>query len=199
MPASTDTCGIIEVIQDHLLKAVIALVAFVAAVTLLGLLFEDQLAEGATWVVDRIGFPGMALILLVTDTLVTPFPPDLLLVMIAKSRLAEDWPRYVLMLGLISVTAGMLGWSIGRWLGHRRPVQRWFGEFKEDRHDFIRRYGFWAVVIGAITPLPYSVTCWSAGVLGIRWGTVLLASLLSRLPRFFLYYWLLSSSKHLFA
>lgn len=186
-------------IQDHLLKAVIALVAFVAAITLLGLLFEDELSQGATWVVDRVGFPGMALILLFTDTLVTPFPPDILLVMIAKSRLAEEWPRYVLVLGLVSVAAGMLGWSIGRWLGHFRPAQRLFGEFRADHHDFIRRYGFWAVVIGAITPLPYSVTCWSAGVLGIRWSTVLLASLLFRLPRFFLYYWLLSSTRNFFA
>jgi membrane protein YqaA with SNARE-associated domain len=104
-----------------------------------------------------------------------------------------------LILGLVSVVAGLLGWGIGRWLGHLPLFQRMFGGFKGDHREFIRKYGFWAVVLGAITPLPYSVTCWTAGVLGIRGGVVLIASLLFRLPRFVLYYWLLVYAGNLFS
>ncbi|MCH8479549.1 MAG: VTT domain-containing protein [Wenzhouxiangella sp.] len=186
-------------IQQNLIKALIALVAFVVVMAVLGLVFEEEMTVATTWVVERVGFLGLAAILLVTDTLVTPFPPDVLLAVIAKSPLSEDWPVYVGMLGLVSVVAGMSGYTIGRWLGHFRWCQRLFGEFKEDHQSFIRNYGFWGVAIGAVTPLPYSVTCWSAGVLGIPWTKVLAATLLFRIPRFYLYYWLLSTTGSLFS
>lgn len=181
-------------IHLHLIKALIALVVFLLAMAALGYVLEEELVAVTSWVVDRIGFVGMAMTLYVTDTLVTPFPPDILLVMIKKSRLAQDWLFYVGVLGLVSVCAGMTGYGIGRWLSHFEWSRRIFGGFKEEHNTFIRKYGFWAIVIGAVTPLPYSVTCWSAGVLGIRWSTVLAASLLFRIPRFYLYYWLLTTT-----
>lgn len=186
-------------IQKNLLKALLALFLLVVAMAVLGYVYEDELRAATTWIVSRIGFAGMVMILMVTDTLVTPFPPDILLVVIAKSPLAENWPIYVGILGMVSVLAGMIGYSIGRWLGHFQWSRRLFGDFKEDHREFIRKYGFWAVVVGSITPLPYSVTCWSAGVLGIRWSTVLAASVLFRIPRFYLYYWLLSTAGSFFS
>ena len=186
-------------IQQNLIKALIALLAFIAIMGILGYVFEEELIAITTWVVERVGFAGLAAILMVTDTLVTPFPPDILLVVIAKSRLSEDWPLYISVLGLVSVIAGMTGYSIGRWLGHFQWSQRLFGEFRDDHRDFLRKYGFWGIALGSITPLPYSVTCWTAGVLSLRWTTVLAASLLFRIPRFFLYYWLLSTTGRLFS
>lgn len=186
-------------IQQHLIKTLIAMLAFIAAMAVLGFVFEEEMTGVTTWVVERLGFVGMAAILMVTDTLVTPFPPDILLAVIARSRLADDWPVYVGILGLVSVIAGMTGYGIGRWLGHFRWSHRLFGDFKEDHRKLLRKYGFWGVALGAVTPLPYSVTCWTAGVLGIRWTKVLAASVLFRIPRFFLYYWLLATTGSLFS
>lgn len=185
-------------IQENLVRALVGIVVFVITMSALGFLFEDELTTATNWLVARIGFAGLCLILFVTDTLVTPFPPDILLVVIAKSDLAEHWHRYVVILGLISVCAGMLGWSIGRWLGHFRFARRIFGDFKKEHRDFIRRYGFWAVVVGSITPLPFSVTCWAAGVMGLRWSIVLAASMMFRIPRFVACYLLIASVGSLF-
>lgn len=185
-------------IQKNLLKTLFGMVALVLGMALLGYLYEEELISVTTWVVDQIGFPGLMVILMVTDTLVTPFPPDILLLVISKSPLSHDWPIYVGILGVVSVVAGLTGYSIGRWLGHYHWAQRLFGGFKDDHRDFIQRYGFWAIVLGAVTPLPYSITCWAAGMLGIRWTTVLAASVLFRIPRFYLYYWLLSMAGTLF-
>jgi membrane protein YqaA with SNARE-associated domain len=185
-------------IQKNLIKALIGLTAFILLMALLGYLFEEELTRITTWIVDKIGFAGMAAILSVTDTLVTPFPPDILLVIIANSPLSQNWPVYVGTLGVVSVCAGMTGYGIGRWPGHFRWSQRLFGKFKDEHHDFILKYGFWAVAIGAITPLPYSVTCWTSGVLGVRWTVVLAASALFRIPRFYLFYLLLTGVNGLF-
>ena len=186
-------------IQKNLIKALLGLVIFIVLMVTLGILFEEEMAQATSWVVDKIGFWGLAAILMLTDTLVTPFPPDILLVIISKTHLAERWPFYVGILGCISVAAGMTGYSIGRWLGHFQWSRKLFGQFEQEHHEFIQKYGFWAVAIGSVTPLPYSVTCWTAGVLNIRWHTVLLASILFRIPRIYAYYWLLTSAKGLFS
>jgi membrane protein YqaA with SNARE-associated domain len=176
------------VIRENVIKGVVAILVFALTMAVVGLAFEAQLVVATNAVVDRIGFAGLCAIMLVNDLLVTPLPGDLLLVVIAKSDLSGDWPRYVLMLGLMSVLAGVLGWGIGRWLGHLRFIRQMLGDFKDKHQDFIRRYGFWAIVLGSATPLPYSLTCWSAGMMGVRWTTVLIASLLFRIPRFLIYY-----------
>jgi membrane protein YqaA with SNARE-associated domain len=92
----------------------------------------------------------------------------------------------------------MLRWAIGRWLGHFAFVERLFGEFKDEHGDFTRKYGFSAVALGSVTPFQFSVTCWTAGVMGLRWLTVLLAAILFCIPRFVLNYWLIASSRSWF-
>lgn len=186
-------------IKRHLYAALLGLCAFIVVMGVLGYLFEGELEFLASWIVARVGFAGLALLLFITDTLVTPFPPDILLIVIFRSHLAEYWPVYVGLLGLVSVTAGMVGFSIGRWLGHLRWSQRWLWDFKEDHRDFIRKYGFWAIAIGSITPLPYSVTCWTAGVLGVPWTRVLAAAILFRIPRMYMVYWLLFTTSNFFS
>jgi len=185
-------------IRENLLKALAGILIIAITMGALGFWFEEELTIGTNWVVERIGFAGLCLIMLVTDTLVTPFPPDILLLVIAKSDLAERWLLYVVILGTVSVCAGMLGWGIGRWLSHLSFVQYRFGQFEGGQRDLIRRYGFWGIVLGATTPLPYSVTCWTAGIIGLQWTTVLAASVLFRIPRIILYYLLISLSGNLF-
>jgi membrane protein YqaA with SNARE-associated domain len=185
-------------IRENLLKALASILFFVIAMGALGFWLEEEMGIVTRQVVDHIGFAGLCLILFVTDTLVTPFSPDILLIVIAKSDLAKQWLYYVLILGLISVGAGMLGWCIGRWLGHLNYIQRLFGQIDDEQRNFMYKYGFWAIVLGAITPLPYSFTCWTAGVIGLQWTKVLAASVLFRIPRIIIYYLLISSSGNLF-
>lgn len=187
-----------NMLKQNLRKALTSIVLFVFAIVAAGYLFGDEMSVATNWVVDHIGFVGLCLIAFVADTLVTPLSPDILLVVLANSHLAENGFIYALILGSLSVVAGMLGWSIGRWLGHFTFVRRLFGRINDEQRDFIEKYGFWAIVVGAITPLPYSFTCWTAGVLELRWTKVLAASVLTRLPRVVASYWLITVAGQLF-
>jgi len=184
-------------VRENIAKGLVALVLFLLLLGVLGFFLEQELIDATNWLVAQIGFVGLCLVLFVTDSIVTPFPPDVLLLVIAKSHLAEHWLTYVATLGLVSVAAGCLGWAIGRGLGHTAWAERRLSQFKGEHGGFVRKYGFWAIVLGAVTPLPYSVTCWGAGVMGLRFTTVLWASLLFRVPRFVLYYWLIVNTGHL--
>ena len=55
------------VIQKNLIKALVGLTFFVIFMAVLGFWFEPELIRITTWIVDRIGFLGMALLLLVTE------------------------------------------------------------------------------------------------------------------------------------
>lgn len=185
-------------LKENLSKAIVGILTLVFTITVLGYWYKEEMTLATNYVVDRIGFAGLCFILFLTDTLVTPVSPDILLIVIANSHLAEQWLPYVLILGLVSVASGMVGWCIGRWLGRFRWVQNLFGRLNEEQRSFIRKYGFWGIVLGATTPLPYSVTCWTAGATQVKWTTVLAASVLFRIPRIIVYYLIIASSSNLF-
>jgi len=187
-----------NMLKKNLRKALISIILFVFAIGAAGHWFGDEMSIATNWVVDHIGFAGLCLIAFVADTLVTPMSPDILLVVLANSYLAENGFIYALILGSLSVVAGMMGYSIGRRLGHFAFVRRVFGKVDDEQRAFIEKYGFWAIVVGSITPLPYSFTCWTAGVLELRWTKVLAASVLFRLPRVVASYWLITASGKLF-
>ena len=80
-----------------------------------------------------------------------------------------------LMLGYLAID-GLMPWieSLG-WADEYVRVETWY-----------RRWGYWALVLAAFTPLPYKVFAISAGGLNMDAGAFLAASLIGRGLRFFL-------------
>jgi membrane protein YqaA with SNARE-associated domain len=72
-----------------------------------------------------------------------------------------------------------------------------FGEFRTEHEALFKKYGLWAVLAGATTPMPFSVTCWTAGVLGVGFWPMVMACLF-RIPRFYLYYGIVVTGVSLF-
>ena len=59
------------------------------------------------------------------------------------------------------------------------------------------KYGIWAVIVAAITPIPFSPVCWIAGMLEMDYKQFLVASLW-RIPRFMIWYVIFSLGFSLF-
>ncbi|MBS3963513.1 MAG: VTT domain-containing protein [Methylomonas sp.] len=186
-------------LKENLVKTLIGLLLLMVLMAALGYGFEDPMYQATHWVIERIGFVGLCLIMFVTDTLITPFSPDILLVMVAHSDLAAYWQFYVPILGLVSVMAGLAGWCIGRWLANFDRVRSLIDSLADEQRRFLQDYGFWAIALAAVTPLPYSLVCWAAGAMPIRWTTVLTASLLFRIPRMIIFYLVIASAGDVFA
>ena len=173
-----------SLIQKKLLLMFLGMVGLFLLGAFVNLHLETEIRE-ATWMItERFGFFGLALLLFCSDSLISPIPPELILMIVAKGPLAENWVPYVGVLGILSATGGVLGWWIGRRLGHLRFVNRVIGKFRQQNEDSIRRFGFWFVALGALTPLPFSITCWTAGALDVPLRPLVYAALL-RVPRIF--------------
>ncbi len=185
-------------IEATLKKTLYSIVALFLLMGALGFAFQQEIVAAAKWLALHVGFLGMALVVLIADTFILPFPPDSLLVVINRSAMAEQWAWYVLGIGAVSAWAGIQGYFIGRWIEHIPALHRTCARFREEHGPMLRRYGFWWVVIGATTPLPFSVTTWTAGMLQVPlWQTAL--ACLFRIPRFFLYYGIIHAGLGLFS
>ena len=120
-----------------------------------------------------------------TESIFFPLPPDPLLIGMSFAH-----PRLALLFAAITTVASVAGAVTGRWLGMRygRPIlDRFVSADKVDRVEgLFNRYGVWAIVIAAITPIPYKVFALSAGVLNMPLTPFVIASLVGRGARFFL-------------
>jgi membrane protein YqaA with SNARE-associated domain len=143
------------------------------------------------WVLHWAETPygSLALIILAfAESSFFPVPPDVLLIALAISIPKKSF-FYALESTVSSVVGGMLGYYIGIALmdiiGWRiidfYNARELFTELFKTFND----YNFWAVLIAAITPIPYKVFTISAGAAGANFGVFMLASIIGRSIRFF--------------
>lgn len=136
---------------------------------------EEWLMEYGLW--------GLALVSF-ADSSFFPIPPDVLLIPMGIAN-PDSVLFYAFITTLTSVIGVLLGWYIGKKLG--RPVLTYL--FKEDKvqkveHYFIK-YGPMAILMAALTPVPYKIFTIFAGVSRIRLRTLVIWSIIGRGARFF--------------
>jgi membrane protein YqaA with SNARE-associated domain len=120
-----------------------------------------------------------------------PLPPDPLLLALCLGA-PKRALRFATVATVGSVIGGIIGYGIGA--GGWSLVQDWFFNYvpgvTPEAFDGVRafydRYGFAAVFLAGLTPMPYKVFTLASGVFGINFGLFVLASILSRGLRFFL-------------
>ena len=139
------------------------------------------------WVIAFADSDWSALALAVTaftESIFFPVPPDLLLIGISLRQ-----PEMALWLAALATVSSVAGAVVGHWLGHRigRPVlHRLVSEAKVAGVErMFSKYGAWAILVAAFTPIPYKVFTITAGILNLDRRTFVIASLVGRGGRFF--------------
>ncbi len=117
------------------------------------------------------------------ESIFFPIPPDPLLVLVALLQ-----QHLAIWLAIMVTIASVAGAVAGHWLGGRlgRPIlDRFFSERIVDAAEgWLRRYGVWATIIAAFTPIPYKVFAITAGVLDMDRRSFIIASIIGRGARF---------------
>jgi membrane protein YqaA with SNARE-associated domain len=187
VPSPVESPDLRQLLRKHLLGAALSLIAIVFVAVLLTLKYRAELDAFTITVFDSIGIGGVVALLFITDAVVSPFPPDSVLILIAASPYHEHWLWLLPLLGVVSSLAGCTGYGIGRLLSSKPWAQRYFGSVHHRNEKLVSTYGPWAVALGALTPVPFSITCWTAGLLRLRFAEFILPCLL-RVPRYMGYY-----------
>ncbi|HNS10626.1 MAG TPA: VTT domain-containing protein, partial [Candidatus Ozemobacteraceae bacterium] len=85
---------------------------------------------------------------------------------------------------------GTTGYFIGKYFGPWR-FRRFFGsKLLRAGRDLFRDHGSLAIFVAGVSPIPYSAVCWIGGIYNMPLGKVIIASLISRLPRFIAVAWI---------
>jgi membrane protein YqaA with SNARE-associated domain len=185
-----------EDIKGQIYRTLVALFLFFVLMTVVGIFFGPALESRVEAVLSWLGLPGILIFTFLNDCFISPIPPDVVLFIISRSGLGERWLVPVLLVGSVSSASGLVGWWLGGLLRNTRIPGLLFGAKLEEGERLMKRYGALAVALGALTPVPFSLTTWTAGMLKSPARMVAMVSLL-RIPRFLLYYLILTGALNL--
>jgi len=175
-------------LKRGLFQLAIATAILMAIVITLGQFFRPSLEAMGTKFVEVLGYPGIGLGILIADMFTFVIPPDFYLFVAITAELNPFWVITIGSLG--SIVGGLGAYQLGRWLDNTRFVKRMMQPLRNRGDAFINRTGLIAVIIAALTPIPFSVTCMAAGSLRMNPFRFFLCTL-CRIPRIAGYYWII--------
>lgn len=174
------------------LVAKLSLVFFVCVLVVSGYLlwrYQPEVRQFAQTMIEHTGGWGVALGFFVVDAFSAPIPNDIFSVF-GRMGGIPFW-EVVAWASAGSIVGGSVGWWIGRyWISRNRWLRAWMDAQGGKSVERVRRQGGWFLAVAAVTPMPYSLVCWGAGIVKLRFAVVLAVSTL-RIGRIALYLWLI--------
>jgi membrane protein YqaA with SNARE-associated domain len=140
--------------------------------------------------VETWGALGVAAAVFVCDWSVLPLTNEPVVLLALSGGI--DAATVFAVTAAASVVAGFAGYACGALLGRTSRLRERILAGGSERAAFTRRFGAVGVAIAALTPIPYALATWSAGVLRVPLAGFALACLV-RVPKTAFYVWLLAT------
>jgi membrane protein YqaA with SNARE-associated domain len=135
---------------------------------------------------DRL--PLLLSIFTVSEIVFGIIPPEIFMLIWQSKGVLSEYVINLTYLTLISYGAGVLGYYIGKTFS-KTPLYINIHERYLKQYDHkLRTYGLYLVLVGAITPVPFSATCMLAGSVNTPFNKFLLVCIF-RIIRFAGYGW----------
>ena len=134
-------------------------------------------------VILNYGYFGIFL-LTTLEQFIFPLPVDVFFGFSIENGLMY---HHLMILVLIATILGAtIGYFLGKYLGH--PALTWLvGKTKVDKGEaYIKKWGIWGVILAGLTPIPFKVVTWTAGIFEMPFGRFILGVVIGRMPRYML-------------
>lgn len=135
---------------------------------------------------DRL--PLLLGIFTVSEIIFGIIPPELFMLIWQSKGILSEYVVNLTYLTLISYAAGVLGYYIGHYFSKTSLYSRISDRYLKQYDRQLKKFGIYLVLVGAITPVPFSATCMLAGSVNIPIKNFLLICI-SRIIRFAGYGW----------
>ena len=173
--------------RSLVVRGVVTTALIVAAVAIVAVVARGPAEDLADWIVAHLGVWGIFVAVLLADALTFPVPPDTYLLAAVASH--ADEMQILAAIAVSSVIAGNLAYVLGPLLQHVPLLGKRIEKFRPKGEALFKRWGLWTVVVSALTPVPFSIICWFAGIYKMPYRPFLIGTL-ARIPRFVVYYYL---------
>ncbi len=125
-------------------------------------------------------------VFIVSEVIFGIIPPEFFVKWSENHGLFNTYVANVTLLAVISYLSGVLGYYIGSKLGKVALFEPYFTKYIHKYKNLLRRYSGFLIVIGAVTPVPFSAICMLVGATNFNFNSFLLISL-TRFLRFAFY------------
>ncbi|MCZ4320028.1 VTT domain-containing protein [Aequorivita viscosa] len=174
--------GFYSFVGQSLKKAIIPIIVVVALLIVLDKYVVD-FSDLFTYITITYAPLNVLLVFLASESLLGLVPPE---IFIAWSDKMPQPILYLTLLATLSYIGGIISYFIGKWIFTIPRVYAYM-EGKMKKHlKHIRKWGGFLIVVGALLPIPFSMTSMAAGMIHYKFKNYLLFGLL-RFVRFYLY------------
>lgn len=145
---------------------------------------------------DRL--PLLLGIFTVSEIVFGIIPPELFMLIWQSKGILSEYVINLTYLTLISYAAGVIGYYIGNFFSKTNAYQKISDRYLKQYDKQLKKFGLYIVLVGAVTPVPFSATCMLAGSVNLPIKDFLLICI-SRIIRFAAYGWMVWSFPSWFA
>lgn len=174
--------GFYSFVKSSLGKALLPILIFIILLWLIHEFFFDfnDLFTSITTTFNPLTILG---VFFASESLLGLIPPEIFIAWADKTEM----PIFFLsMLAVLSYVGGIISFFIGKTISNMPSIYNYL-EVKMEKHvKMIRKWGGFLIVVGALLPIPFSMTSIAAGLIHYKFKNYLLFGLL-RFVRFYLY------------
>ena len=131
--------------------------------------------------VENFGDLGLFLFAFL-ESIIQPFPVDPIIA--AEIGMGEDPLRVVFFASAGTMLGALVAYMLGKYLGEPVFLKIFKKKYYEQGHVLFEKYGIFAILVGAVTPLPYKVVAWLAGIFEMPLIPFLVMSFIGRVGRY---------------
>ncbi|MCW5910298.1 MAG: VTT domain-containing protein [Cyclobacteriaceae bacterium] len=141
--------------------------------------------------INKVGgnLPLLLSIFTVSEIVFGILPPEIFMLIWQTKGVVSEYVTNLTILIVISYGAGVAGYFLGRYFSRARAFKGIYDKYLRPLEGSLKKYGGLLVVVGAVTPVPYSATCMLAGSVNFPLKTFLLLCI-TRVIRFAVYGWM---------
>ena len=174
----------------NLFKGLLWFAVIITAYILVEGYLEETLSNEITFLADKkiLLFSIFSL----SEIIFGLIPPEFFMILWQHQGTVMDYVINLSILAALSYGAGVLGYYIGITFTKTVFFQKIRLKYLVQYEYSLRKYGMYLVLVGAITPVPFSAMCMLAGSVKLPYKTFLWVCL-SRIFRFAVYGWMVWS------
>ncbi len=162
-------------------KALPYIIGIVVALYVINHFFDINAA--LTRLTEILPAYGVLSFFFVSETLLGLVPPEIFIAWAGK--MYAPW-LYLTLLALLSYSGGLVSYWMGRTITKIPSVHNYLEQKMEKQLKNSKKWGGFLIVVGALLPLPFSISCIAAGIIKFPFRSVMLYGSL-RLLRFVIY------------
>ena len=173
--------GFYSFVKTSLVKALLPISIFIIALWLINKFFIDF--NDLFTSISTFNPLIILAVFFASESLLGLIPPEIFIAWAGKTEM----PVFSLtMLAVLSYLGGIISFFIGKGISKMPSVYNYL-EVKMNKHvKMIRKWGGFLIVVGALLPIPFSITSIAAGLIHYKFKNYLLFGLF-RFVRFYLY------------